>query len=584
MGVRRLWAAALVVGTTRAQNCPAGSYADGGSCVVCPAGFYAKNSGSTSCNDCNAGKYISDDGVDITAHDEKSDCLVCPAGAYAAVDGATGCELCPAGSYLDDGAAAPDEAGTSKTAHDALDDCFACPVGTYQTAEGSWDCLDCPAGRYGDVAGSWGDHDELADCVICPAGTSGACAEGYFCAPGSTSPTAALCGAYIDPPAAAYCPAGAAAPTPAAEGEYTTPRWGSAYARTAVASCAVNAGGLYTEYCPGDGSRFADLVSLDCPATLDLPDLQMRNLPYLSPKDAHLLLDVHKDRLPLLDEEEKKSKASKDAALSRKRTKRVQVGADGFAAAYRSGRLREAAAELVFEYNTIECTLLSASIMICIFGVMLASEYVADGKHPAARSALVHATLVVIALSLLYFAAVLWHEIISKIFPMLNFSCLGIFADDQQKTKDAPDDDVLDDGVEMAEAIPGRFASAKDDRDDAQTLMTVEEQIAMQKVVAGLQRDNGVLKKRIADLETQGREKVAKQYSKVKKKAIGASSVSTKQRSNTVGAQDAGYDDGGGDATFGIDVGFDDGDEPRARSNTENPMRHRSGTAKNAHV
>ena len=109
MGVRRLWAAALVVGTTRAQNCPAGSYADGGSCVVCPAGFYAKNSGSTSCNDCNAGKYISDDGVDIAAHDEKSDCLVCPAGAYAAVDGATGCELCPAGSYLDDGAAAPEE-------------------------------------------------------------------------------------------------------------------------------------------------------------------------------------------------------------------------------------------------------------------------------------------------------------------------------------------------------------------------------------------------------------------------------------------------------------------------------------------
>ncbi|KAH8060947.1 calcium ion binding protein [Aureococcus anophagefferens] len=292
--------------------------------------------------------------------------------------------------------------------------------------------------------------------------------------------------------------------------------------------------------------------------------MAMRNLPYLSPKDAHLLLDVHKDRLPLLDEEEKKSKASKDAALSRKRTKRVQVGADGFAAAYRSGRLREAAAELVFEYNTIECTLLSASIMICIFGVMLASEYVADGKHPAARSALVHATLVVIALSLLYFAAVLWHEIISKIFPMLNFSCLGIFADDQQKTKDAPDDDVLDDG----------------------TLMTVEEQIAMQKVVAGLQRDNGVLKKRIADLETQGREKVAKQYSKVKKKAIGSTvaQLSKKQLSN-VGAQDAGYDDGGGDATFGIDVGFDDGDEPRARSNTENPMaRHRSGTQKNAHV
>ena len=318
--------------------------------------------------------------------------------------------------------------------------------------------------------------------------------------------------------------------------------------------------------------------------------LQMRNLPYLSPKDAHLLLDVHKDRLPLLDEEEKKSKASKDAAMSRKRTKRVKVGADGFAAAYRSGRLREAAAELVFEYNTIECTLLSASIMICIFGVMLASDYVADGKHPASRSALVHATLVVIALSLLYFAAVLWHEIISKIFPMLNFSCLGIFADDQQKTKDAPDDDVLDDGVEMAEAIPGRFASAKDDRDDAQTLMTVEEQIAMRKVVAGLQRDNGALKKRIADLEMQGREKVAKQHAKVKKKAIGSTvaQLSKKQLSN-VGAQDAGYDDGGGDATFGIDVGFDDGDEPRARSNTENPMaRHRSGTAnpiaKNAHV
>lgn len=250
-------------GAYRCAACDLGAYAPAGSaaCSSCPAGTYGSEaSGTAACSGpCDAGRVGGDGALMSACH------AACPAGYYCPVGTADGDELecgsvdvyCPAGSGkpkpVDAGAYTT--GGASETTREAQE---TCPMGSYCSGDGL--ATACPGGTYG------------ADVGLSSAACSGACAEGYFCAPGSTSPTAALCGAYIDPPAAAYCPAGAAAPTPAAEGEYTTPRWGSAYARTAVASCAVDADGLYAEYCPGDGSRFADLVSLDCPATLDLPE------------------------------------------------------------------------------------------------------------------------------------------------------------------------------------------------------------------------------------------------------------------------------------------------------------------------
>ena len=106
-----------------------------------------------------------------------------------------------------------------------------CTVGSYCAGGEN---VPCPAGTYGIEPG-------LSD-----AACSGECDAGYFCAAGSTSPTAALCGQYVDPPQAAYCPAGAGHPMPAPVGFATTPLWGSIYARTGVVECFADGDGLYT--------------------------------------------------------------------------------------------------------------------------------------------------------------------------------------------------------------------------------------------------------------------------------------------------------------------------------------------------
>ena len=51
----------------------------------------------------------------------------------------------------------------------------------------------------------------------------------------------------------------------------------------------------------------------------------------------------------------------------------------------------------------------------CIFGLMLASEYVADGQHPNTEFILTQCTLVVLVVSMLYFTAVLWHELVAQV-------------------------------------------------------------------------------------------------------------------------------------------------------------------------
>ncbi|KAH8058528.1 hypothetical protein JL720_14023 [Aureococcus anophagefferens] len=221
-------------GAYRCAACDLGAYAPAGSaaCSSCPAGTYGSEaSGTAACSGpCDAGRVGGDGALMSACH------AACPAGYYCPVGTADGDELecgsvdvyCPAGSGkpkpVDAGAYTT--GGASETTREAQE---TCPMGSYCSGDGL--ATACPGGTYG------------ADVGLSSAACSGACAEGYFCAPGSTSPTAALCGAYIDPPAAAYCPRARPRRRP-------RPR----------------------AILPGDGSRFADLVSLDCPATLDLPE------------------------------------------------------------------------------------------------------------------------------------------------------------------------------------------------------------------------------------------------------------------------------------------------------------------------
>jgi hypothetical protein len=72
-----------------------------------------------------------------------------------------------------------------------------CPAGTYATTDGL-SCAECPEGFYGDTEG------------LTTRQCSGECLDGYWCPPGSTSPTARACADGVDESEAAqyYCEAG----------------------------------------------------------------------------------------------------------------------------------------------------------------------------------------------------------------------------------------------------------------------------------------------------------------------------------------------------------------------------------------
>ena len=113
-----------------------------------------------------------------------------------------------------------------------------CPRGFY--CANRYTSLPCPGGRYGATPGQ---ARETCD---------GACEEGYFCPPGSTSPRAQPC-----PPGAA-CPAGSAAPVPCAAGT-AMPLAAAAKCLPCAPSTLAPAAGaqLCTEYCPAGTFRGA---------------------------------------------------------------------------------------------------------------------------------------------------------------------------------------------------------------------------------------------------------------------------------------------------------------------------------------
>ena len=121
-------------------------------------------------------------------------------------------------------------------------------------------------------------------------------------------------------------------------------------------------------------------------------------------------------------------------------------------------------------------------------GIMLDSDYVDNGKHTYARSALVTASLVVIGTSLLYFAGVVWHEIVVAIFPSL--ACFGGSGDDQKIS------DELDFSDVQFYENPDFLTTQTEKDDDEPQLLTVQEQIAMKKLLAQVQEENRILKHR----------------------------------------------------------------------------------------
>ena len=91
--------------------------------------------------------------------------------------------------------------------------------------------------------------------------------------------------------------------------------------------------------------------------------LQMRNLPYISPRDSQSILLPYEQRLKDLTKEESRCQKKRDAELAKGREKTVSLNA--FAAAHRRQQEGMNAGELAFEYNTVEMMLLAASIFVC---------------------------------------------------------------------------------------------------------------------------------------------------------------------------------------------------------------------------
>ena len=238
--------------------------------------------------------------------------------------------------------------------------------------------------------------------------------------------------------------------------------------------------------------------------------LQMRHLPYSSPALGTDVLRLEDERLRRLEEEEKASPNYKDQAARKARTKIINF--DGYKA---HPKVTNVSAKFVFEYNTVEGLLLSCSVLICLFGVMLDSDYLEDGKHKSVREAITILTLFIISVSLVYFGAVIWHEIVSELFPFLKCTpCL----ENRVQVKERAS--TFDKNIELAEGNFNRRAARPEKVQDAD-LMSVEEQLQMKALLAKMQDENRALKKDLAAASKDD----AKTATKVVKKKKGFANV-----------------------------------------------------------
>ena len=238
--------------------------------------------------------------------------------------------------------------------------------------------------------------------------------------------------------------------------------------------------------------------------------LQMRHLPYSSPALGTDVLRLEDERLQRLEEEEKASPNYKDQAARKARTKIINF--DGYKA---HPKITNVSAKFVFEYNTVEGLLLSCSVLICLFGVMLDSDYLEDGKHKSVREAITILTLFIISVSLAYFGAVIWHEIVSELFPFLKCTpCL----ENRVQVKERAS--TFDKNIELAEGNFNRRAARPEKVQDAD-LMSVEEQLQMKALLAKMQDENRALKKDLAAASKDD----AKTATKVVKKKKGFANV-----------------------------------------------------------
>eukprot|EP00520_Triparma_pacifica_P008947 CAMPEP_0118663976 /NCGR_PEP_ID=MMETSP0785-20121206/17747_1 /TAXON_ID=91992 /ORGANISM="Bolidomonas pacifica, Strain CCMP 1866" /LENGTH=4925 /DNA_ID=CAMNT_0006557813 /DNA_START=422 /DNA_END=15195 /DNA_ORIENTATION=+ len=172
-------------------------------CTVCPSGSYSliTDSNRNTCNLCQAGKYLSDNGGSYarrTEHDSESECLECLAGTYSPSQGSSVCFICGEGKYQSgSGKSFCEPCAIGKYNGDAATDrnlhlspnspsCNDCQVGKYNPFVEQNSCQNCPAGKFTGATGSQAE----SQCQVC--------ADGSYSSAGSSSCTLCSPGKFLN--------------------------------------------------------------------------------------------------------------------------------------------------------------------------------------------------------------------------------------------------------------------------------------------------------------------------------------------------------------------------------------------------
>ncbi|KAJ8605816.1 hypothetical protein CTAYLR_000574, partial [Chrysophaeum taylorii] len=147
-----------VVGVTSSLNEAACS----DSCVPCPSGRYNEFSldrysrlGEGSCNECPVGRFLEDNGLDASLHDDESDCQLCPPGKFGNAVGEDECTTCSVGTFAADSGnlfCASAEPGFHVNTSGASAE-IPCARGTFSVG-GASECTECEIGSFNSEIGN----------------------------------------------------------------------------------------------------------------------------------------------------------------------------------------------------------------------------------------------------------------------------------------------------------------------------------------------------------------------------------------------------------------------------------------------
>ena len=161
---------------------------------LCSAGWESSDGGTSSCVQCESGKYSS----------VLSTCTECLDGSVAPVSGSSACDLCVAGKYSMNAQVCYDCQPGSYNNVSGSYRCYECPSGKVSTQVASTVCEECVPGKYAPIgtsscvdceSGKFSNMYASTTCIDCALGTFSAvgstlcqvCSAGKYTVPGTSS-------------------------------------------------------------------------------------------------------------------------------------------------------------------------------------------------------------------------------------------------------------------------------------------------------------------------------------------------------------------------------------------------------------